>query len=425
MIKNKFLFSAILVLLFLTTVLTGSAFAKKSKVSELDFRINTVGEDFIDVHWNDIGASYYILSNGKEIVYEGDKTSFLQENLEPGTLIDYNLTAYDKKNTVLDAHSVTTYSIFKEKDVINYTIWKKDSEVILDWSDIPEAKKYVIYLGDELLTETKESEFHHKNLSSGTTFEYKVTAYLPNTETQDEYNEKIINQNTEGKLEEEKDSVDNQYDFITLYLNANTLEDTSGKNKKEINPVTMNALAGTTATTIRIRTFIAEACYGAWIPGSGKGDGRGPSATAGSHRTRVDITTYFDPNTYTSSQNAGESVSYTKNGCAAADLWQRGTATMNAKITHSHKGSYADINVDHSVGAPFFGGILANIDYDMNIKVYEGGAVTLSGKHDGFPDYEVYKSTTSSTSWTRLYYYDASANGRNISNLNGYLEIEM
>lgn len=187
--------------------------------------------------------------------------------------------------------------------------------------------------------------------------------------------------------------------------------------KKEIVEASEVSILNTTATTIRIRSFIQEACFSDGIPGSGEGDGRGPSATSGTHRTQIDVTTYFDPDTYLYSEDAGESVAYLNNGCNPADEIGRDTVTINEDITVLHYSSYATVNVEHSVGAPFSDWAFPNIDYRATLYVYQDGGVLLSGQHDGFPNYEVYKTSTLSSGWSRLYYWDASAEGQGFGSL--------
>ena len=126
----------------------------------------------------------------------------------------------------------------------------------------------------------------------------------------------------------------------------------------------------------------------------------------------VDVTAYFNPNTFLKSSDNGESVSYSKNGCKSADESGRQTETAKPTITYSPQSGYGDLRVRHSIGAPFYNGILPNIDYDFSIRVYSNGTTSLSGKHDGFPDYEIYRTSTSSAGWSRIYYWDASANWR-------------
>lgn len=399
-----------------------------SKDDSMNFQISKVGEDFIEVDWSNLKGEYFILKDQQKILYEGNKTSYFEGNLKAGTLVQYHLSAFDKKEKLLETYELTTYTDFNSDEVPNYSVISNDSVVHLDWSDIKDAIKYNVYLNDELLTETTQSEFKKSDLPSGESFDFKIVVYLPNTDEipEDQLNEPLAREY--------------QNDFITLNLNASTTFDVKDINKEDfINKYTTVStfsnsanstnlsptVAGTTATTVRIRTFIAESCYGAWIPGSGKGDGRGPSATSGTHRTLVDVTAYFDPSAYTKSNNNGESVSYSKNGCNSADESGRQTATAAPTVTHTPQSGYATIKVRHSIGAPFYGGVLPNIDYDFTIKVYSSGATAISGQHDGFPDYEVYKTSTLSPGWSRLYYWDASANGQTINSLNIPMEIEI
>lgn len=399
-----------------------------SKNDPINFQISKVGEDFIEIDWSNLEGESFILKDQENILYEGNKTSFFKGDLKAGTLVQYYLSTFDKNEKLIDTYELTTYTDFNDDGVPNYSVISNNSTVHLNWTDIKDAIKYNVYLNDELLTETTQSEFIKSDLPSGKSYDFKIVVYLPNT---DEIPEEELNKPLSRTY---------QNDFITLNLNASTTFDIENINKKDFiqeyttvstfsdsaNSTKLSpTVAGTTATTIRIRTFIAEACYGAWIPGSGEGDGRGPSATSGTHRTLVDVTAYFNPNAYTKSNNNGESVSYSKNGCKSADESGRQTATAAPTVTHTPQSGYATINVRHSIGAPFYGGILPNIDYDFTIKVYSSGATAISGKHDGFPDYEVYKTSSLSSGWSRIYYWDASANGQTINSLNPPMEIDI
>jgi hypothetical protein len=239
---------------------------------------------------------------------------------------------------------------------------------------------------------------------------------------------------TEGAKETTEDIVEGgkkhslkyEYDFMSIYFQANVLEDKSGIHISNIDEeLKSNSYTSSSdSATVRIRTFIADACYEDWIPGSGKGDGRGASATSGTHRTQIDITIDFGSSkNVTVSQDAGETVAYLFNGCNNIEV-ARGTPVMDEDVTYYHYGSWVDINVRHSVGTPVFWDILPNIDYDFDITVYKASVTTISGEHDGFPDYEVYRSIGLYI-WDQLNYWDASAEGQSIYSLADPMEIEI
>ncbi|MEQ6390273.1 hypothetical protein RZN22_13245 [Bacillaceae bacterium S4-13-58] len=88
---------------------------------------------------------------------------------------------YSTKLTIEDPFKLSTYSSFEDEQVINYSIGKNKSEVFLEWSDVPDAIKYEVYLGGKLLEETNFSKFTH-NLNGEKSGVYRVLVYLPNTD---------------------------------------------------------------------------------------------------------------------------------------------------------------------------------------------------------------------------------------------------
>lgn|GEM_PF-6587886 len=422
---------------FLTIVVFLPGYTTNASTNDdLKVKIFKKNENSISITWNDIGAEYYVLWNDKELLYKGDKTVFSESNLESATYIQYFLFAYDENDEVLSTYELSTYTTFPDKTMINYSLGKNKTAVFLDWSDVPNAIKYDIYLDGVLIAETRYSHFTH-NLDEKKQGVYRVLIYLPNTDELPEKDAVLEMQNKSAHLNipETEDIVEGgkklslkyEYDFISLFFNANVLEDKSGIHISQIDEkLKSNSYTASTdsSTTVRIRTFIADACYEDWIPGSGKGDNRGASATSGTHRTQIDVKINFGSSkTITYSQNAGETVAYLFNGCDSTVV-SRGTPDIDEDITYFHYGSFAEINVRHSVGSPAFGGVLPNIDYDFDITVYQGGITTISGEHDGFPDYEVYRSLSTYV-WDRLYHWDASAEGQSIYSLADPMEIEI
>ncbi|MFZ3591073.1 DUF3238 domain-containing protein [Bacillus sp. DJP31] len=439
---RKYVFKKLLVLLTVVISLVSLNFypftssnSHAAQYEELKIEIVDKGKSFVNLDWNNVGASYYVLRNGQEVVYEGRKTNYKEKNLDAATFVEYSLYAYDKQDKVIDTYEMTSYTSFEDKNVINYAIGTSDSEVSLDWSDVPDALKYEVYLNDQLLATTSSSQFIHNLENQGSAL-YRVIVYLPNT---DELPEKT-NLSGRENIPDSEEIVEGgeelglkyQYDFKSLYFEVNPLEDKSGFDKVEVDKESTSnyslstisaAAATTTSVSVRIRTFIAESCYEEWIPGSGDGDGRGPSATSGTHRTKIDVTSYFGARKdVTFSLNAGETIAYKSNGCKSDDVLDRGTPPMNESGTYTHHGTYTSVSVKHSVGTPVFANLLPNIDYEFDLTVYQGGFTSVSGSHDGFPDYEIYRS--SSIGWVRLYHWDASAKGQSIYSLNPPMEID-
>ena len=58
-------------------------------------------------------------------------------------------------------YELSTYTTFPDKTMINYSLGKNKTAVFLDWSDIPNAIKYDIYLDGVLIAETRSSHFTH------------------------------------------------------------------------------------------------------------------------------------------------------------------------------------------------------------------------------------------------------------------------
>jgi hypothetical protein len=57
------------------------------------------------------------------------------------------------------------------------------------------------------------------------------------------------------------------------------------------------------------------------------------------------------------------------------------------------------------------------INYDFDVTVYSDGTVKVTGAHDGFPAYEMYKCINNGSSWYTIYQYNPYDNGKDVSAL--------
>ncbi|MEC0373705.1 DUF3238 domain-containing protein [Paenibacillus chibensis] len=57
------------------------------------------------------------------------------------------------------------------------------------------------------------------------------------------------------------------------------------------------------------------------------------------------------------------------------------------------------------------------INYDFDIYVHKSGGIQFSGRHDGFPAYEVYAKNALTSNWKTLYQYNPYDHGKSIFDL--------
>ncbi|KZE51723.1 hypothetical protein AV540_12720 [Brevibacillus parabrevis] len=145
---------------------------------------------------------------------------------------------------------------------------------------------------------------------------------------------------------------------------------------------------GTTSNRVRVRikSFIPEDKvkdpYGDWYEGDDRGFSYG-----GTYRTRHIITVNFDNKEVKDSTNVGRTCKVNPGeakGCDRTD--DSGIVLKRIRW----KSGYVELEVSCSAGNPL--SLMAPaIDYEMTLRVYEHGLVTVKGSHDGFPNYEVWK----------------------------------
>lgn len=148
------------------------------------------------------------------------------------------------------------------------------------------------------------------------------------------------------------------------------------------------------------------------------GDGRSES-WSGTHRTQQTITVDTAPTNYSVSvtPNIGTTYKYITTKATGKVETQTGKAPTS-DLTYSNKRVEGDILYFDvacasanplQVGAP-------DVNYEFTIKVTRGGIMRLTGKHDGFPGYELWRQNDGGTA-RLLWSHDPRDTGEGLGSL--------
>lgn len=151
------------------------------------------------------------------------------------------------------------------------------------------------------------------------------------------------------------------------------------------------------------------------------GDNRGSSWT-GTHRTQQAFTIDTSLSNYgvKATKNVG---STTKHGYVGDKLTSTETKTApdtGLKFSTEIREDNLFITAECSVGNPVVPS--PNIDYSVTIQVKRNGSVTVYGKHDGFPAYELWRKMSTKTNPERIYLHDPRVTGDTILSLGPPME---
>jgi len=123
----------------------------------------------------------------------------------------------------------------------------------------------------------------------------------------------------------------------------------------------------------------------------GLGDRRGPRSDGGSYKSSIRFS--IDPGT------GAVSGAFTDVG-KTAGLKGAGSLTVGDAVSDGQGGWNIPVSGSVVNGAR----VGPRIDFSLTINVTEGGAVSVSGKHDGFPSYELWSYSANGASLD--YFYD-------------------
>jgi len=174
------------------SVNTVQAATKPAKVSSL--KVVERDDDELTLKWTKVsGATGYQLyrydtSTGKwKKIKTTSKNRYEVENLKTATKYKFKVRAYTKSNgtTTFGTFSATLTTYTEPAEVENLTAANKTtSSVKLTWDKVPRATKYQVYMYDTAKgkyvrqTTVSGTSATITGLSSGTTYKFKVRAYL-------------------------------------------------------------------------------------------------------------------------------------------------------------------------------------------------------------------------------------------------------
>ncbi|MGK5512324.1 DUF3238 domain-containing protein [Brevibacillus formosus] len=146
-----------------------------------------------------------------------------------------------------------------------------------------------------------------------------------------------------------------------------------------------------------------------------KGDNREASPT-GTYRTAQEIWVDFDRRTVTPYKNTG--VSHRKVECSNGQNSTNEGQISNSCLEYkweSWGASYVKFRLVCACGNPLEPSA-PGIDYVLDVKVWSNGGVEVTGEHDGFPAYEMYKQVDNGT-WQQLFLHDPRETGEYLDDL--------
>lgn len=366
--------------------------------------------------WNDVGSYYKVFEKGN-LIWQGQKSRFLHENLASADQYNYVLKSYDDKGNEIDSTIIRTntkrntpkinklstnsFSTSKELNekventnqindlLVSSTV--NDEEVIVSWEgNLPdEDGTYEVYKDGEKIGETQTNLFVDTDIKTGEKYLYEI---IGNTKINDERISEIKKTLKDKDIEITKE--DEKELFYDTFI-ISRLVKTSGTK------ISLLAAAVDADYVLRYTTFIpmkyAENPFGI-IPGVEtsyfNGNNRGFDPFATSFKTRMDVKIGFHGGKGSVSlPTANKQVQATK--LYDQDYKSIGTPKtasytgMNIRdmVTSSSKVSW---NAYHDIGLPYMNTVSPDITYSYNASVWSDGGYNISGSHDKAPSHEIY-----------------------------------
>lgn len=128
----------------------------------------------------------------------------------------------------------------------------------------------------------------------------------------------------------------------------------------------------------------------------------------GTYRTQQIFNIDTGPTNYSvvASKDTGTTTEYAINKSTGKEIYRTSKKAPTTGITYKKRveGGFLYIDATVSVGNPLQPDA-PNIDYKFTIKSTRSGIIRLTGKHDGFPAYELWKKVDGQTPkklWSRL-----------------------
>ncbi|TAA68732.1 DUF3238 domain-containing protein [Planococcus salinarum] len=392
--------------------------------------------NMIELSWSPVPlATEYLIYRDGKIIYNDIKNGFSHKNLEDGEYVEYHLVAIDSQETIL-AHTLVKTSVVHPKfasQVGMDIIVSKDS-IALDWKDLANAEKYSIQVNEGFPMFKSNSDIKLTKLENESSYDISMFAEDTSNKTKSKDEEKgdhyitvpvITLQDFTGlslsELSTETPIEEAVVNSTTEGPYVDPIEGTIGIDEpingiEGVDEPTFATSAGS-VSTLKHRTFIRPNPFkfSLWSSPTiqcGKGDGRTFSPTAGTSRTQVFVSVYWDTRTYGFSKYAYGSTMYDRT-CNTSTAYTKYPTTSGIGLSVKYiYASEAGFHLTHRAASPhtFSGVRLPDIYYYYNLTMTKAGATYMYGSHDQFPWHEIYRSNNGGT-WRELYTYSPTNGG--------------
>lgn len=347
----------------------------------------------LELNWNVDGDIFEIIDSEGNTLYHGDQKNYTINNLEPNSIISFDLVVYDEGNIVSSQqiitstleNSVNLRSMQSSTDIdTSLTSISSNSGVNLTWNEIPGVEEYRVYRDQKLLATTNENFYTDETISSNSLYTYEIEFSAPLSEIEKQEVEKFFSENEDLNLSEaEIDQMSSSRPVSIIRVVDTTTS----------NPIQSRA-ASTTSFSWIYKTFLPMDYIEDPIPGNGiaffGGDNRTFSFDSEKYRTKMWGKTIFEPynSEHNFSKNVHATTAYDDNKNYISSKTASDELMYELKNTHTY--TKADYTYYHKVGNPYIPVSGQEIDIQMRVITNSNGTYSFEGVHDRAPSHELY-----------------------------------
>lgn len=365
----------VLLVIILIFSITGSF----SGIAAQDVKVITTIED-IDVksdsnsvylNWKkDKRIDYFEIRNDQGILLEKTgKGKYVSNELEPDNIYSFYLVGYDEKGIPLTNASIVTIRT-DSNDGSNHGLNKiitTSKSIYLEWSKVEGAKEYEIYKDNKKVLVTNKNYFTDKDIGLGEKYDFLIKA-------------EVLKEHTDnGEVKEYTDTTS-----ISTTIDTNKLI-----NKEDQFTIFSNA----DDVTVRLMSFIDEPSVGdPYSSCDFLGDGdRNFSYYSSAYRTWQQVKIDFASGIARYTEDMGTTHKVCPDGSRDS-----GTASLSGLSWDADSFNSSSINFQLIIDAANPLSAAPAINAELDITVYKGsgsttGTTAVTGQHDGFPNYELWR----------------------------------
>ncbi|MEC0207068.1 hypothetical protein P4H39_31130 [Paenibacillus lautus] len=357
----------------------------------------------LDLNWNLEGDSFEIIDSEGNILYSGHQKSYTINNLEPNSIVSFDIVAYDGENIVSSQQIITSTlknnislrSLDYTTDIdTSITSVASNENVILSWNDIPGVEEYRVYKNQELLVTTNENSYTDVNVSSNSLYTYEIEFSVPLSESEKQEAKEFFSGNEDLNLSDTEIERMSSSRPVSIIRVVETTTSPSASIQA--------TAASTSSFSWTYKTFLPMDYIEDPIPGNGiaffGGDNRSFSFDSEKYRTKMWGKTVFEP--YSSdhffSKNVGTTTAYDENRNFISSKTASDELMYGVKNTHTY--TKADYTYYHKVGNPYVPVSGQEIDIQMRVITNSNGTYSFEGLHDRAPSHELYLSLNNGAS---------------------------